>query len=182
VTGHRFVIVECPAEDLPLASFTLRNPGTTIDLISEPAVEEGGDRLHPSLVLIKGAPPAALALLLKQLGKVYDQVEAIERDDLRHLWLGRMRIRESAFLHNKGAAIITSFQHRYRAPWTHLEDGVLHIRARVLDEAHGELLVDQMRRFMAQAGVDAQVEVREISSRDYGVWEDLIQHAIGLAP
>jgi hypothetical protein len=180
--GHRFVIVECPGQDLPLGSFTLRNPGATVDLISEPAVEEGGDRMHPSLVLVKGAPLPALDLLLRQLEKVYDHIETIERDELRGTWLGRMRIRESAFAHNKGATIITSFQHRYRAPWTHLEDGVLYIRARVLDEAHGELMVDQMRRFFGQAGVEAQVDVQEVSPRDYGVWEDLVQRAIGLSP
>lgn len=180
--GHRFVIAEVPADDLPLASFTLRNPGATIDLISEPVVEEGGERLHPSVVLVKGAPPAATALLVKQLAKVYDHVEAIERDDLRGTWLGRMRIRESAYAHNKGAAILTSFQHRYRAPWTHLEDGILYIRARVVDEAHADLLADQMRRFLAQAGVEAQVEVRDVAARDYGVWEDLVQRAIGLSP
>lgn len=182
MAGHVFVIVECPAEDMPLASFTLRNPGTTIDIISEAPIQEGDDRFHPSLVMIKGAPTPALNQLLLQLSRVYDHMETIERDDLRHLWLGRMRIHESAYLHNKGAAVISSFQHRYRAPWTHLEAGTLHLRARVTDEEHGDLLADQMRRYLDKEGVEAQVEIREISGKDYGVWEDLVQHAIGLAP
>lgn len=180
--GHRFVIVEIPAEDLPLASFTLRNPGTTVDLISEPPVDEGGDRIHPSIVLVRNAAPEALTLLLRQLAKVYDHIEPIERDDLRRIWVGRMRLHESASKHNKGAKVLFSFQHRYGAPWTHLEAGTLHLRARVADEAHGELLADQMRRYFAKEGVEAQVELREISGRDYGVWEELVQHAIGLSP
>ena len=180
--GHLFVIVEMTADDMPLSSFTLRNPGTAVDIISEPVAVEGDDRYHPSLVMVKGAPADALNVLLRQLGRVYDHIEAIERDDLRRLWLGRMRLHESAYLHNRGARVLSSFQHRYGAPWTHLEAGTLHLRARVQDEEQGELLADQMRRYFGKEGVDAQVELREISGKDYGVWEELVQHAIGLAP
>ena len=58
----------------------------------------------------------------------------------------------------------------------------MHLRARVNDPAHGDLLADQMRRYFSKADVDAQVEVRDISAKDYGVWEDLVQRSIGLAP
>lgn len=180
--GHRFVIVEFPANDTPLASFTLRNPGSTIDLILEPVVEEGGRRLHQSVVLIKGADGAAVNRFLKQLAKVYDHIEPIERNDLRGVWLGRMRLDEDAYKHNPGSKAIVQFQHRYGAQWVHLEDGWCHLRARVTDAEHAELLVDQMTRHFAKIGVEAQVEAREISAKDYGVWEDLVQRAIGLAP
>lgn len=177
-----FVIVEFPVRDTPLASFTASHAGCTIDLISEPVVIEGPDRFHPSIVLIKGSPPTDLTRLLDRLAKVYDHIETIERNDLQSSWLGRMRLRESAYMHNPGAAVITQFQHRYGAPWTHLEAGVMHLRAKVHDPSHGDLLADQMRRYFAKSKVDAQVEVRDISVKDYGVWEDLVQRSIGLAP
>lgn len=180
--GHAFVIVEFPMADAPLAAFTAAHPGTTVDLISEPPVPDGKDTLHPSIVLVKGATPKALALLLARLAKAYDHVETIERDDAHGLWLGRMRLRESVYARDAGAAILTRFQHRFGAPWAHLEAGQLHLRAKVDDPARGEVLADQMRRYFAKAGVEAQVEVREISAKDYGVWEDLVQRSIGLAP
>jgi hypothetical protein len=178
----RFIIVECPAGDTPLAGFTASHPGTAIDLISEPAVDGARGRVHPSLVLIRGVEPAALTQLLAQLAPAYDGIEPIERDDRRRTWLGRMRLRESAYSHNAGLRVLTSFQHRYGAPWTHLEDGMLHLRARVPDEGGADVLVDQMRRYFDKAGVDAQVEVRDLSAKDYGVWEELVERAIGLSP
>lgn len=182
MTGHRFVIAEFPTPDTPLSSFTLRNPGCTIDLIMEPVVEEDGRRLHQSTVLIKGADRKAIELFLRQLAKVYDHIETIERDATGQTWLGRMRIDEKAYAHNAAAMATVLFQHRYGAQWCHLEAGSCHLRARVLDEPQGELLVDQMARHFRKIGVEAQVEVREISLKDYGVWEDLVQRSIGLSP
>lgn len=179
--GHRFVIVEFPTPDTPLSSFTFRNPGSTIDLIMEPVVEEGGRRLHQSTVLVKGADGKAIDLLLRQLAKVYDHIETIERGASGQSWLGRMRIEEKAYAHNAAAAATTLFQHRYGAQWCHLEAGSCHLRARVVDPAQGDLLVDQMARHFRKIGVEAQVEVREISAKDYGVWDDLVQRSIGLA-
>jgi hypothetical protein len=179
--GQPFVIVEYPQPDTPLASFTLAHPGSTIDLIAEPALPEGDDLVHPSVVLIKGAPAADIDALLKRGSRFYE-VEPIERDGAHRSWLGRMRIRASSFAHNAGAQVILQFQHRFGAPWTHIEQGVVHLRARVPDESAADLLADQMRRYFAKAGVDAQVEVREISAKDYGVWDELVQRAIGLAP
>lgn len=178
----RFVIVEFPANDTPLASFTLRNPGCTIDLILEPVVHEGGRNLHQSIVLIKGAEGKAIAHLLTQLDKVYDHIDPIETDLAHGTWLGRMRLDEDAYTHNPGSKSIVQFQHRFGAQWAHLEEGTCHLRARVTDSAHADLLVDQMMHHFDRIGVEAQVEVREISGKDYGVWEDLVQRAIGLAP
>jgi hypothetical protein len=178
----RFIIVECPAGDTPLAGFTASDAGCTIDLLSEPAIDGPRGREHPSLVLVRGAEPAALDGLLARLAGVYDGIEAIDRDDLRRSWLGRMRLHESVYAHNAGLRVLTAFQHRYGAPWTHLEAGVLHLRARVPDEGGADVLVDQMRRYFAKAGVEAQVEVRDLSARDYGVWGEIVEHAIGLSP
>jgi hypothetical protein len=177
-----FVIVEVPFAEAPLTKFTAEHPGCTIDLISEPSVAVDGDVLHLSVVLIKGAPPEELSALLRRVGRVYDQVETLERDDLQGTWLGRMRLRDSVYVRLPAAKVITAFQHRFGAPWTHLEQGTLHLRARITDPAQGGLLVDQMRRYFEQAGVEAQVELRDISAKDYGVWEDLVQRAIGLSP
>ncbi len=182
MTGHRFVIAEYPTPDTPLSSFTLANPGSIIDLIMEPVVEEGGRRLHQSTVLIKGADRKAIDSFLGQLAKVYDHIETIERDAAEQSWLGRMRIDEKAYSHNPAATATTLFQHRYGAQWCHLEAGSCHLRARVVDESQGELLADQMTRHFQKIGVEAQVEVREISRKDYGVWEDLVQRSIGLSP
>jgi hypothetical protein len=182
VPGHSFVVVEFPAADTPLASFTARNPGTTLDAILEPMQQEDGDAVHHTTVLLKGADPRLLDAFLDQLAKVYDHIEPIERDDRRRIWLGRVRVHEKAYTHNPGAKAMVQFQHRYGAQWAHVEGGIAHLRARISDPAHGDLLADQMRRHFAKLGIEAQVEVRDISAKDYGVWEDLVQRSIGLAP
>lgn len=179
--GHPFIIVEYPQEDTPLASFTAHVPGATVDLISEPPVLDGNDLVHPSVVLIRGAPDKDLDALLARLAAVYS-IEPIERDPRARSWLGRMRIRDSFIVHNAGAQVVVQFQHRFGAPWTHIEEGTVHLRARVGDEASADVLADQMRRYFDKAKVGAQVEVREISAKDYGVWDELVQRAIGLAP
>ena len=179
--GQPFLVVEYPQEDTPLASFTANVPGTSVDLISEPPVEQGDELVHPSVVLIRGAPKAQLDALLQRLAGFYS-IQTIERNDQASAWTGRMRIKESMFAHNRGAQVIVQFQHRFGAPWTHIEQGMVHLRARVADTAQADVLADQMRRYFAKAGVDAQVELREISAKDYGVWDELVQRAIGLSP
>ena len=179
--GQPFVVVEYSMPDTPLAAFTANVPGATVDLISEPAVIEGDDLVHPSVVLIKGAPIADTDALLERL-KAFYKIEPIERNASARSWLGRMRIRASTDLHNPGAQVLVQFQHRFGAPWTHIEQGTIHLRARISDAEHASLLVDQMRRYFDKAGVEAQVETREISAKDYGVWDELVQRAIGLAP
>ena len=176
-----FLIIEYPQQDTPLASFTANVPGSSVDLISEPPVVQGEDLVHPSVVLIRGAPKAQLDALLKRLAGIY-AIEPIERDDAAGSWTGRMRVKESMFVHNAGAQVIVQFQHRFGAPWTHIEQGMVHLRARVPDASQADVLADQMRRYFAKAGVDAQVELREISAKDYGVWDELVQRAIGLSP
>lgn len=181
MAGRRFVIVEYPQPDTPLARFTVEQPGATVDLISEPPHPEGDDVVHPSLVLVKGAEPAAVDALLRRLASVYP-VETVDRRPGSGTWLGRVRIRESAYLHNPGARVLRGFQERYGAPWTHIEQGVLHLRARAEDPDHADALVDEMRRYFEAAGVEAQVEARDIPAKDFGAWEELVQRAIGLAP
>jgi hypothetical protein len=179
--GQPFLIVEFPQSDTPLAAFTLHVPGSTVDLISEPAVLQGDDLVHPSVVLIRGAPVTEVNALLQRLAMLWD-IEAIERDDARRSWMGRMRIKDSMVVHDAGAQVVIQFQHRFGAPWTHIEQGMVHLRARVTDSSQADILADQMRRYFAKAGVDAQVELREISAKDYGVWDELVQRAIGLSP
>lgn len=180
--ANRFVVVEFPSQDTPLAGFTLRHPGATVDLILEPAVVEDGAKVHHSVVLIKGSGGPELSAFLKQLAKAYDHIEPIERDDVRGVWVGRVRVREAAYDRAPGTRTLVQFEHRFGAQWVHLEGGLTYIRARVSDTADGELLADQMRRYFQRDGVEAQVEVREISTKDYGVWEDLVQRSIGLSP
>ena len=179
--GQPFLIVEYPQQDTPLAAFTLHVPGATVDLISEPPVLQGDDLVHPSVVLIRGAPAADVNALLKRLAILWD-IETIERDDSARSWMGRMRIKDSMLVHNPGAQVVVQFQHRFGAQWTHIEQGLLHLRTRVVDASQAGLLADQMKRYFAKAGVDAQIELREISAKDYGVWDELVQRAIGLSP
>lgn len=176
-----FLVVEFDGADLTLAAWTREHAGTTVDLISETVRLEGGERLHPTLFLVKGAPRAALAQAMDRLDRLFGPLETVRMEPARGLWLARMLVREST-LQSAAMAAILQFQHRFGAPWTHIDDGVVYLRARVRDGEDGERLVHQVRGYLAKERVEAHVSLQEAGSHDYGVWDDLVQSSIGLAP
>ena len=180
VSESRFLVVEFPGDGLTLADWTRDHAGATVDLISEPVRSRGADRVHPSVVLVKGAGRAALVQLMDRLDRLYGPVETLRLEPARGQWLARLSVRESA-MHSAAAAAVLQFQHRYGAPWTHIDDGIVYMRALLPPREDGDRLAQQMRGYLAQNKVDAQVSVQEFSAHDYGVWDDLVQHAIGLA-
>lgn len=179
--GTRFLVIEFAGDGLTLAEWTRAHPGTTVDLISDPARAVGGDRVHPTLFLVKGANRAALVQLMDRLDRLYGPIDTLRVEPQRGQWMGRMQVRESA-MGSPAAAALMQFQHRFGAPWTHIDEGVVYMRARLPAGEDGERLVHQVRGFLAKARADAHVALQEFSSHDYGVWDDLVQASIGLAP
>lgn len=179
--GSRFLVLEFPGIGLTLAEWTRDYPGATVDMISEPVRAKGPDAVHPTLFLVKGAPRAALVQLMDRLDRLYGPIETLRMEPHTGQWLGRMQVPESS-MHATSAAAVLQFQHRFGAPWTHIDDGIVYMRARLPPDDNGERLAQQVRGYLAEKKVDAQVTVQEFASHDYGVWDDLVQASIGLAP
>lgn len=179
--GTQFLVLEFPGDGLTMADWARDNPGATIDMISEPVRTKEKDPVHPTLFLVKGAPRAALVQLMDRMDRLYGPLETLRMDPTRGQWLARMQVRESA-MHSSSAAAVLQFQHRFGAPWTHIDDGIVYMRARLPPGDDGERLAEQVRGYLAEKKVDAQVMVQDFSSHDYGVWDDLVQASIGLAP
>ncbi|MEK6976713.1 MAG: hypothetical protein AABY18_10290 [Candidatus Thermoplasmatota archaeon] len=179
--GSRFLVIEFSGNGLTLGEWTRDHPGTTIDLISEPVRAVGPDRVHPSLFLVKGANRAALVQLMDRLDRLYGPLDTLRMEPTRGQWMGRMHVKESA-MNSAATAAVLQFQHRLGAPWTHIDDGVVYLRARLPAGEDGERLLHQVRGYLAKSGADAQVSLQEFSTHDYGVWDDLVQASIGLAP
>lgn len=179
--NNRFLIVEFSGEGITLAEWTRDHPGTTVDVISEPVRREGKDNLHPSLFMVKGADRASLVQVMERLDRVHGPIQSLRVDPVRGQWLGRMTIKESQ-LKSTTAAAIAQFQHRFGAPWTHLENGVVYMRARLPEKEDSDRLLKQLQGYMAHHQVEAQATVEELSTHDYGVWDDLVQASIGMAP
>jgi hypothetical protein len=180
-TPHLFLVVEFTGEGIAFAEFTRSHPGCTVDVISEPVVHEGAQRVHPSLFLVRRAPPGTLNGLDAQLTRLHGSVETVRRNDLIGMWLGRTRIREAG-LRSATTAVLSAFQHKFGVPWTHVEGGVLYMRARVQDPAEAEVLLGQIKAYLRAAGADADVTLQEIGAQDYSVWDELVQASVGLAP
>jgi hypothetical protein len=176
-----FLVAEFSGDGLTLAGYTKENPGTRIDCILEPVVRDGEDLIHPTMFHVRGAPPGGPRILQERIEKVYGPVATLKRDDRLGTWIGRVRIRESAMT-NPAVKALTQFQHRFGVPWTHIEAGVIYMRARVEDPQAADRLVQQVRGFMAQARIDADVAVQEIGAHDFSVWEELVQASVGMAP
>jgi hypothetical protein len=179
-TGSLFLVVEFDGAGLPFAEFTRDNPGTAVDMLSEPAVKEGRERWHPSLVMVRGAGREALERLLTRVRQAYEEPETLRKETRTGTWVGRLRLRESS-MHSAAAKALLQFQHRYGVAWTHLESGVLHMRARVNDQAEGDRLAAQVQGFLAESRVEAQVDIVEVSPHDYSVWEELVQFSLGMS-
>jgi len=181
MTNAPFLVVEFPAAGAAMLDFTRRNEGVTIDIISEPVVDTGKDRIHPSTVLVKGVDEARLKELVGDLERAYGPPRTLRRDLMQGTWLGRVMIKESG-IRDRGAIALLQFQHQYGVPWTHCEGGVLHMRARVSDLDGGLRLAQRVRGYLHASGVEAQVDIQELDAGDHSVWGDLVQHSIGLAP
>ncbi len=179
--GSKFLVIEFDGSGLTLGEWTRGNPGTTVDLISEPVRSDGAERVHPSLFLVKGASRAALVQLMDRLDRLYGPIQTVSMEAARGQWLGRMAIKESA-MHSVAAAAVLQFQHRFGTPWTHMDEGVVYLRARVPAKEDGERLARQVKGYLKEQKVDAHVSLQEVSAHDYGVWDDLVQASIGLAP
>lgn len=168
-----------------MAEWTRDHPGATIDMISEPARSkdkaEARDRVHPTLVLVKRAPRAALVQLMDGLDRLYGPIETLRMDPQQGTWLARIQFSEAS-MHSSSAGAVLQFQHRFGAPWTHIDDGIVYLRSLLPAKEDGERLAQQVRGYLADKKVDAQATVQEFSSHDYGVWDDLVQASIGLAP
>jgi hypothetical protein len=175
----KFLIVEFPSESFVMTRFTRAHPLCTVDLISEPARREGREHLYPVFFLAKGVGWREFRALLDEMGRVHKPPVVLRRDSAGLAWLCQATIHES-HLGPEGHAL-AQFQDRFGPPWLHVEQGVLHLRARLAETLDAESLVRQLTGFLEATGVQAQVEVRELGPRDYGVWESLLE-AAGLAP
>lgn len=178
--SSRFLVVEFTGDGLTLAEWTRDHPGTTVDLISEPVQRQGNEAMHPSLILVKGVNRAALVQLMDRLDRLYGPVNTISMEAARGRWLARIQVRESQ-MHSAAAATVTQFQHRFGAPWTHLAEGVVYVRARLPAQEDEDVLVDELERRLKAGRIDAQVSVQEVGSHDYSVWDELVQASIGMA-
>lgn len=180
VAGTRFLVVEFTGEGLLLAEWTRDHPGTTIDLISEPVHEEGGEAVHPSLMLVRGVNRAALVQLMDRVDRLYGPINTLSMEAGRGRWLARIQVRESQ-LHSAAALTVTAFQHRLGIPWTHLDDGVVYLRAQLPPQEDAELLVQDLEERFRQAHIEAQIGIQEFGAHDYSVWDELVQASIGLS-
>lgn len=171
------LVVEYLADDDELPRFTRAHPGAVVDLMVEPDDESRKQRSE--LVLARGAPMEDLDAFVAQLRKSRPPVQTLSRDVLGGLWFGRVHF-EPARLESPSSKALASLGSMIGPPWVHVEHGVVLLRARLRDPVHADDVVELAQQALAHAGFDAQCVVQEISPRDHGVWEDLVQHGIGL--
>lgn len=172
MAANRFLVLEYPNEDLLLGRFTETHPGSTVDIISEPGEVIDGDRTHPSVVLVKGARSADIDSIITALTAAHEKPTTVRRGD--DFWLGRLRFWERS-LQAPGFHALLLLQDRLGAPWLHMEEGVLHLRAQVREEEAAEKLAAEAETFLAAEGKSAQVTLEAVPEKDFGVWRDLVQ-------
>lgn len=176
-----FLVVEYPGAGLPLAEWT-REHRATADMILQPMQEAGGDLRSQGTLLARGMDAAALATLRQLLDRHYAPHETVRSDARRGEWLGRMHIHVETLRRSPAAKAVALHQHRFGSPWSHVDDGIVHMRMRVNDPAGADALLDDVRDELARQEADAQATLQEVSRHDYGVWEELVQATIGLRP
>jgi hypothetical protein len=176
-----FLVVEYPGTGLPLAEWTSKHKATA-DMLLQPMQDVAGDLQAKGTLLARGMDAGALAALGSLLDRHYAPHETIRQDVRRGEWLGRMHIHLDTLRRSPGARAVALNQHRFGPPWSHVDDGVVHMRMRVKDAADADTLLEDVRKELARQDGDAQATLQEISTHDYGVWEELVQASIGLRP
>lgn len=178
----RFVVVEYAGDGLPLSDWTKAFPGTTVDMILEPMRAQGADLHIPGTVLGRGMDAKAMAVFQQMLDGTYAPYASVRTDVRRGEWLGRITIHVEKLVKSPAARAVALHQQHLGAPWSHVEQGIVYMRLRVPDAQDAEAIVQNLRSELVTQGAEAQVSLQVISPRDYGVWEELIQAAIGLRP
>jgi hypothetical protein len=172
------LVLESSAKGGELPPFTQQNPGATIDLMAEGKSEATPDR-QTAVLLVRGAPWQATERFVAYLSSVHAPVTTLRASPEDGLWFGRVTFREATF-HSPVAKAVQALAGMIGPPWVHLEHGVGHLRARIRDPAHAEDLIHLAEESLRAIGVEAQVVAQEVSPRDHSVWEELVQHGIGL--
>lgn len=171
------LVVEFLGEESTFPPFTRAHPGATIDLMVEP---DDPDRpVRSEFVLVRGAPFTATDALVRGLAVTHAPVEPLRRDPASGLWFGRVHFRPSR-LDTPSARALDKLKGLIGPPWVHVEAGVVLLRARLRDGSRADEAVELAQKVMAQEGLDAQVVAQEVSPRDHGVWEALVQHGLGI--
>ncbi|HUR24828.1 MAG TPA: hypothetical protein VM327_02305 [Candidatus Thermoplasmatota archaeon] len=159
--------------------FTKAHRGATVDLMAEPGATHD-EPYHPSLlVLIRNAPWPAIQALVADLEVRRRPVTTLRVEPAEELWFGRATY-DVATLTNPGTQVVVGLLGLLGPPWVHVEAGVVHLRARLLDPAQAEDVLNLAIEGLRAAGVEAQVVVQEIAAKDHSVWESLVRHSIGL--
>lgn len=172
------LVLETSARGGELPPFTQQNPGATVDLMAEAKSDRTPD-LQTAVLLVRGAPWPAIERFVAYLSTNQAPVTTLRSSPVESLWFGRVTFRAATF-HSPVAKAVQALAGMIGPPWVHLEHGVGHLRARIRDPAHADELLQLAEESLKSIGVEAQVVVQEVAPRDHSVWEDLVQHGIGL--
>ena len=173
------LIVEFPAAGGELLPFTQQNPGASVELIAEPSPPGARDTVT-ALVLVRGAPWQAIDEFVATKLGAGGPVTTLRRVPVESLWFGRATFHPSAFRSDNAKALLSVLP-LVGPPWVHMEHGVVHLRARIKDPTHAEEVLHLTQQTLVAGGLEAQAIVQEVSPKDYGVWETLVQRGIGMS-
>lgn len=176
----RFLVVEYDGRGLPFVDWAHARPGVAFDMIIEPQQGTGEDRTMPALALVRGLQARHFGELDVLLDAMYSPRTTMRREPRTGEWLGRITI-HLRNMASPQARAVARHGHRFGAPWSHVDDGVVYMRMRIADGEEAEALAADVRRDLAATGAEAQVMVESYSTRDYSVWDRLVQASLGLA-
>lgn len=171
------LVVEYLGEEAVFPPFTRAHPGATVDLMVEP--DDPERPVRSEFALVRGAPIVAIDGLVRGLAATHAPVEPLRRDPSSGLWFGRLHFQPGR-LDTPSARALVKLKDLIGPPWVHVEAGVVLLRARLRDQGRAEEAVELTQQAMAAEGLDAQVVAQEVSPRDHGVWEQLVQHGLGI--
>lgn len=178
----RFLVVEYDGAGLPFIEWARDRPRVRLDMILEPMRAKGDDLQIPGVALVRGLDADAMRELDALLGRDYAPVQTLRRDARRGEWLGRLTLHVARMRGSPTALAIARMSDRFGPPWSHVDDGIVHMRLRIGDGVDADALAAELADAIRGRGGEAQVSVESFASHDYGVWDELVQAAIGLRP
>lgn len=177
----RLVVMEYSGKGLPLAEWTERHPGAVADMIFEPFRDVGGQRQAPGMLLATNVRKNAFTELETLLATTYAPSKGLHVSRVAGEWMGRITLHAQRMAVNPAAVAAARQAPALGAPWSHVEQGIIYMHLRPQGSLDAEKAAAGLRAELDRQGVtDAQVTTQELDVRQHGVWDRLVQAAVGL--
>lgn len=165
VADRHFLVFEVPAEDARLDAIARQCPGCRVDVVGKPLIREEG---HAYLLhyVVTGVDGATRMAMLRELGKVNEEIQTVVWDEAAGVWEMRGIIAVEN-IHSQGLRFVAGLFGLIQAPWMLMQDGKVSVRLFPREAALMPDLAEAVDARMATLGIEGHPRVEDLDLAQY---------------